>query len=50
MKKPYKFTFIPDGKNKILKYYYDNITGNEILDKKLFTIKKQFYAFGDLKR
>ena len=38
--KPFKFTYIPDGTKKKIKYEYDNITGLKINNQKLFIIKK----------
>jgi hypothetical protein len=41
-KRPFKFTYIPDGTKKKLNYEYDNITGNKIINEKLFIIKKKY--------
>ena len=39
-KKPFKFSYIPTNKKKILKYTYDTISGEEIINKKFLFIKK----------
>ena len=40
-KKPFKFSYLPDGKTKKLIYEYDNITGNKITNEKFYYIKKR---------
>jgi hypothetical protein len=40
-KKAFKFSYMPDGKNKKLEYDYDNITGQQIKNEKMFFLKKR---------